>query len=297
MPSLEIKRQVYAAAAAAEDKKAEDIRILALDPAESSLTDYFLICNGTNDRQNVAIGDEIEARMKSEFGMYANSIEGRRQGEWILMDYVDFVVHIFSPEKREYYGLERLRKSAKLVSMSELDAELNNRVKAARVTKPVRSAGTRDEVSASTPIPEVETHASLPPIAPKSILSVAPAVVKKPAAKKKAAKAPAKKKAAPKKVVAKKTAAKKIVKKVAAKKATAKKAVARKPVKKAVAKKKAIATKPAKKAAAKKIVKKVVAKKAAPKKTAAKKLVKKTAAKKAPAKKVVARKTAKKKKK
>jgi len=113
MPSLEIKRQVLAAAAAAEDKKAEDIRILALDPAESSLTDYFLICNGTNERQNVAISDEIDARMKRDFGMYANSVEGRRQGEWILMDYVDFVVHIFSPEKREFYGLERLRKSAK----------------------------------------------------------------------------------------------------------------------------------------------------------------------------------------
>jgi ribosome-associated protein len=275
MPSLEIKRQVYAAAAAAEDKKAEDIRILALDPSESALTDYFLICNGTNDRQNVAIGDEIEARMKRDFGMYANSIEGRRQGEWILMDYVDFVVHIFSPEKREYYGLERLRKSAKLVSMSELDAELNNRVKAARVTKPVRSAGTPEEVSASTPVPEVETHARLSPIAPKSILSVAPTVVKKSAAKKKAAKAPAKKKAAPKKVAAKKsvkkTATKKAVKKVAAKKV-----VAKKPVKKAVVKKAA-----PKKTAAKKIVKKVVAKK----KAATKKPVKKTAAKKVVAKK------------
>ena len=137
MPSLEIKRQVLAAAAAAEDKKAEDIRILALDPAESSLTDYFLICNGTNERQNVAISDEIDARMKRDFGMYANSVEGRRQGEWILMDYVDFVVHIFSPEKREFYGLERLRKSAILVSMEALNSELNARVKAARVAKPV----------------------------------------------------------------------------------------------------------------------------------------------------------------
>ena len=128
MTTPDIKRQVLAAAAAAEDKKAEDIRILALDPSESSLTDYFLICNGTNDRQNVAISDSIDDRMKRDFGMYPNSVEGRRQGEWILMDYVDFVVHIFSPEKRAHYGLERLRKSAIQISLSELNAELNARV-------------------------------------------------------------------------------------------------------------------------------------------------------------------------
>ena len=59
-----------------------------LTPSESALTDYFLICNGTNERQNVAISDEIEFRLKQEFGVYPNSIEGRRQGEWVLMDYV-----------------------------------------------------------------------------------------------------------------------------------------------------------------------------------------------------------------
>ena len=96
MPSIESNQLLLAAAAACEDKKAEDIRILALDPAESGLTDYFLICNGTNDRQNVAITDEIELRLKREFGVYPNSVEGRRQAEWILMDYVDFIVHVFS---------------------------------------------------------------------------------------------------------------------------------------------------------------------------------------------------------
>ncbi len=90
MPSTESYQLLLAAAAACEDKKAEDIRILALDPTESGLTDYFLICNGTNDRQNVAITDEIEIRLKRDFGIYPNSVEGRRQGEWILMDYVDF---------------------------------------------------------------------------------------------------------------------------------------------------------------------------------------------------------------
>ena len=128
MPSIESHQLLLAAAAACEDKKAEDIRILALDPAESGLTDYFLICNGTNDRQNVAITDEIELRLKREFGIYPNSVEGRRQGEWILMDYVDFIVHVFSAEKRAFYGLERLRKSATTISIADLNAELKARI-------------------------------------------------------------------------------------------------------------------------------------------------------------------------
>src|SRR6201996_52245 len=135
MPSTEVNQMLAAAAAACEDKKAEDIRILALDPSESGLTDYFLICNGTNDRQNVAISDEIEIRLKREFATYPNSVEGRRQGDWILMDYVDFIVHIFSPEKRAFYGLERLRKSATTLSVDELNAEIKQRIADARQKK------------------------------------------------------------------------------------------------------------------------------------------------------------------
>lgn len=132
MSSIESNQLLLAAAAAAEDKKAEDIRILALDPAESGLADYFLICNGTNERQNIAISDEIELRLKREFGTYPNSVEGRRQAEWILMDYVDFIVHIFSPEKRAFYGLERLRKSATTLSVEDLNAELKAQIAATR---------------------------------------------------------------------------------------------------------------------------------------------------------------------
>ena len=173
MPSTETNRLLLAAAAACEDKKAEDIRILALDPAESGLTDYFLICNGTNDRQNVAITDEIELRLKREFGVYPNSVEGRRQAEWILMDYVDFIVHVFSAEKRAFYGLERLRKTATTLSVAELNAELKAAISKARAKKaPAKKAA-----------------------------------AKKAPAKKAAAKKPAK--AAAKKVAAKKTPAKK----------------------------------------------------------------------------------------
>jgi ribosome-associated protein len=136
----QVQQMLAAAAAACEDKKAEDIRILALDPAESGLTDYFLICTGMSDRQNVAITDEIELRLKRDFTTLPNSVEGRRQGEWVLMDYVDFIVHVFSEEKRAFYGLERLRKSATVLSIEDLNAEVKaaitaNRIKSA--AKPV----------------------------------------------------------------------------------------------------------------------------------------------------------------
>jgi ribosome-associated protein len=140
MPAPQVNQMLAAAAAACEDKKAEDIRILALDPAESGLTDYFLICNGTNDRQNVAITDEIELRLKREFATYPNSVEGRRHADWILMDYVDFIVHVFSHEKRAFYGLERLRKSATTLSIADLNSEIKQQIAAGRKKKPVPTA-------------------------------------------------------------------------------------------------------------------------------------------------------------
>lgn len=144
MASTQVTQMLAAAAGACEDKKAEDIRILALDPAESGLTDYFLICSGNNERQNVAITDEIELRLKREFGTLPNSVEGRRQGDWILMDYVDFIVHVFSPEKRAFYGLERLRKSATSLSVDDLNAELKAAISSKRpAKKAVKKAGTK----------------------------------------------------------------------------------------------------------------------------------------------------------
>lgn len=144
MPSLEANQLLAAAVDAADSRKAEEIRILALDPSESALTDYFFICNGTNERQNAAIADEIEGRLKREFGVYPNSVEGRRQGEWILMDYVDFVVHIFMPEKRAYYGLERLRKTAKSITAEELNDDINAAIKDARKKTPLPTPAEED---------------------------------------------------------------------------------------------------------------------------------------------------------
>jgi ribosome-associated protein len=174
MPSIESNQLLLAAAAACEDKKAEDIRILALDPAESGLTDYFLICNGTNDRQNVAITDEIEIRLKRDFGVYPNSVEGRRQGEWILMDYVDFIVHVFSAEKRAFYGLERLRKTATTISVADLNADVSARITAARAKAPKKAAGAK---AAATKSPAAKKAAV------KKVAAVKVAVKKTPAKK------------------------------------------------------------------------------------------------------------------
>src|SRR5271168_5385928 len=98
MASTETRTMVLAAAAVCEEKKGEDTRVLELDPADSGFTDFFLITSGTNERQTQAIADEVELKLKRDFGVYPNSVEGRRQGEWVLLDYVDFVVHVFLAE-------------------------------------------------------------------------------------------------------------------------------------------------------------------------------------------------------
>jgi ribosome-associated protein len=196
MPSTEVNQMLAAAAAACEDKKAEDIRILALDPSESGLADYFLICNGTNDRQNVAISDEIEIRLKREFGTYPNSVEGRRQGEWVLMDYVDFIVHVFSPEKRAFYGLERLRKTATRLSIEDLNTELKSQMK-------TQITASRKKTAAPAAKKAVATKKK-PAVAKKAV----PAKAAKKAATKAPKKAPAKKTASAKKAVAKSAAKK-----------------------------------------------------------------------------------------
>lgn len=143
MASTETRKMVLAAAAACDEKKAEDTRVLELDPADSGFTDFFLITSATNDRQAVAIGDEIELRLKREFATYPNSVEGRKQGEWILMDYVDFVVHIFLAEKRAFYDIERLWKSAKTVDLAELKAALKEKTLAARKKSATKKTATK----------------------------------------------------------------------------------------------------------------------------------------------------------
>jgi ribosome-associated protein len=130
----ELKSQVTLALTACEDKKAEQITVLEMDQNSGAFTDYFLICSGTNPRQVQAISDEVELRLKRA-GIYPNNIEGHRQGEWVLIDYVDFVVHIFSETARRYYDLERLWKSAKKIDRADFVAKPRKRAVARTRTK------------------------------------------------------------------------------------------------------------------------------------------------------------------
>ena len=99
---------------AAEAKKAESLRLLDLREI-TSFADYFLICTGLNQRQTQAIWDEVALRLKKQAGELPISVEGYDNGEWILGDYGDLIVHVFSPEKRDFYQLERLWREAKEV--------------------------------------------------------------------------------------------------------------------------------------------------------------------------------------
>ncbi len=124
----DLTQQVSDAIAACEEKKADDVAILELDKASGSFTDYFVICSGSNPRQIQAICDEVEQRL-SKAGVRPVNVEGYKQAEWVLLDYVDFVVHIFSARARHFYNLERLWKSAKHLTAAELRAPLKKRAR------------------------------------------------------------------------------------------------------------------------------------------------------------------------
>src|ERR1700745_1873977 len=121
MKKNESKKQISEAIHACQEKKAEDLTLLELDKNSGAFTDYFVICSGTNPRQIQAISDEVELRLKRA-GIYPHNIEGYKQAEWVLLDYVDFVVHVFSGTARRYYDLERLWKSAKRLQPQDLTA-------------------------------------------------------------------------------------------------------------------------------------------------------------------------------
>ena len=115
------KLQVSEAIRACLEKKAEEITVLELEKGSGAFTDYFVVCSGSNPRQVQAIADEVELRLKAS-GLRPTHIEGYRQAEWVLLDYVDFVVHIFSEKARKFYDLERLWKSARRMEPAELVA-------------------------------------------------------------------------------------------------------------------------------------------------------------------------------
>ena len=119
MKKTDLTRQVAEAISACQEKKAEEITILELEKGSGAFTDYFLLCSGSNPRQVQAIADEVELRLKRA-GQYPAHTEGYKQAEWVLLDYVDFVVHVFSEKARKFYDLERLWKSARKLEPAEL---------------------------------------------------------------------------------------------------------------------------------------------------------------------------------
>jgi len=129
MKKNDLKKQVSEAIRACQEKKAEELTILELEQRSGAFTDYFVICSGTNPRQIQAISDEVELRLKRA-GTYQNNIEGHKQAEWVLLDYVDFVVHVFSEAARKYYDLERLWKSARKLEPADLIAKPRKRTAA-----------------------------------------------------------------------------------------------------------------------------------------------------------------------
>ena len=117
--SLQTRQQVAQAVRAIEGKKGEHVVILEMDKSSGAFTDYFVVCSGTNPRQIQAIADDVQ-KILAEEGQRPNSVEGYSQAEWVLLDYVDFVLHIFSERARKFYDLERLWKSARKLTPTDL---------------------------------------------------------------------------------------------------------------------------------------------------------------------------------
>lgn len=149
------RQQVARAVKAVDSKKGEDIAILEMDRASGAFTDYFVVCSGTNPRQIQAIADEVEKQL-ADVGVRPNSLEGYNQAEWVLLDYVDFVVHIFSERARRFYDLERLWKSARRLKPADLARRAPAKAAAAKKAsrksvagRPARSAKKSASKSAS----------------------------------------------------------------------------------------------------------------------------------------------------
>ena len=135
MKKNELRAQVATAVHACQDKKASDISVLQLDAQASGFTDYFVIRSASNPRQVQAIADEVDERLSAQ-GMEPTHREGYNQAEWVLLDYVDFVVHMFSETARKFYDLERLWKTATRVELADLE-------KPARKAAPAKASAAR----------------------------------------------------------------------------------------------------------------------------------------------------------
>ena len=107
MTESSIESRVRVAVSAALDKKAIDLDVLSVGEL-TSIADYFVICSASNERQAAAIADAVVAKLKEELNVRPLLIEGTTPGRWILLDFGDFIIHIFTEDVRRFYGLERL---------------------------------------------------------------------------------------------------------------------------------------------------------------------------------------------
>jgi len=184
MAKNSIRQQVALAAHACDAKKAHDISILQLEAG--AFTDFMVLASAANGKQAQAIADEVQLQILKATGTRPNSTEGYQQAEWILLDYVDFVLHVFVEQKRVYYGLDRLWKNARIVTVAELEGKK-------ALAKPVPAK--KIAATKKRPAPKKKTPAKK---------SAAKKPVKKAAVKKPTKKSPAKKKAIAKKKTKKK---------------------------------------------------------------------------------------------
>ncbi|HEV7675585.1 MAG TPA: ribosome silencing factor [Candidatus Angelobacter sp.] len=145
--SLPTRQQVAQAVRAIEGKKGEDVVILEMDKSSGAFTDYFIVCSGTNPRQIQAIADDVQKQM-AEAGQRPNSVEGYSQAEWVLLDYVDFVLHVFSERARKFYDLERLWKSARKLTPSDLTKKPAAKKLAAPKKESAKKAPTKKKAAA-----------------------------------------------------------------------------------------------------------------------------------------------------
>lgn len=114
---MDIFEQVKLAVAALNDKKAEDVRVIDIHEI-STIADYFIIASGSNSNQLGAMQDAVDEALYKA-GIHAKQIEGNRNSTWILMDYEDIIVHLFSKEDRLFYDLERIWRDGKEITIEE----------------------------------------------------------------------------------------------------------------------------------------------------------------------------------
>lgn len=143
---------------AIEGKKGEDVVILEMDKSSGAFTDYFVVCSGTNPRQIQAIADDVQKNL-AETGQRPNSVEGYTQAEWVLLDYVDFVLHIFSERARKFYDLERLWKSARKLTPADLAKKPAAKKPAASRKDAAKKAPAKKKSAASRKTARTKTRA------------------------------------------------------------------------------------------------------------------------------------------